>query len=100
MAIMAFIVGVGAMIIFLNLSLAHISDSKVDDMHNTGKRLVETLSGEIFKSEASRSYGSHVLEGNLISEIHSSDSTLQDLVGPIEYKFSAEISRIDCVGDR
>lgn len=57
MAVMAFIVAVCAVIIFLRLSAGHLEFSGDDDMHAAGKRLVETLSNEVFKSPESRVYG-------------------------------------------
>ncbi len=92
MAIMAFIAAIALMIIFLSISLGQLTESALDDIHDTGKRLVETLSGEIFQTEVSRSYGSKVLDERRIKDIHESASNLTGIVGPIEYRFWAKIS--------
>lgn len=85
MAIMAFLVGIAAMIIFLDVTSGHLTESRADDLHNAGKRLVETISGDIFQSEVSASYGSNVLDAELIS-LYSNES-----LGSLEYPFWAEV---------
>jgi hypothetical protein len=66
MAIMAFIVSVGALMIFVGISMSYLEESQHSALHGFGKRLVETLSGEAFRSEASRPYGSRVLDASLV----------------------------------
>jgi hypothetical protein len=75
----------------MGISSAHMHQSSDDDLHNYGKRLVEMLSGEAFKSGESRSYGENVLDERLIEQAHTADSTLKGVVGSIEYRFSAQI---------
>ena len=91
MAVMAFIVAIMALIMLLNVSSGHLNFSQEDDMHNAGKRLVETVAGEIFKSEESRSYGENVLDWDIVKEAHARDPTLKNLIGYIEYDFSVVI---------
>lgn len=91
MAVMAFIAAVAAVIILMDVSSGHLSFSSADDMHNAGKRLAETLSGELFKSEESRSYGESVLDWDLVKELHQKDPMLRDLAGYLEYRFWARI---------
>lgn len=91
MAVMAFIAAVASMIIFLNISSGQLNESRTGDMHDTGKRLFETLSGEAFKSDISRSYGSNVLDGGVLDETHDANRNLTGLLGSIGYAFRAEI---------
>lgn len=91
MAVMAFIVAIAALIILLNLSSGHLSFSQEDDIHSAGKRLVEILAGEVFKSDESRSYGETVLDWSVVKGIHATDPTLKNLVGSVEYHFWAAI---------
>lgn len=90
MAVMAFMACVASIIIFIGVTSGHLAESRLDDMHDTGKRLVETLSGDLFKSELSRSYGDGVLDGALIEGMRGSD--LKNTVGSVEYAFWAEVS--------
>ncbi len=90
MAIMAFIVAVASVIIFMDISASHLGESELNDMHDAGKRLAETLSGEAFKSELSRSYGSHVLDGEMIERASAEDPSLRSIAGSLEYLFWAE----------
>jgi hypothetical protein len=90
MVVMAFIVAIAAIIILLNISSGHTGFSRQDDLHSAGKRLAETLSGEVFKSEESRSYGA-VLDWALVERAHETDFTLQNIVGSVEYGFWAEM---------
>jgi hypothetical protein len=91
MVIMAFIVGIASIIIFLDITSAHLTETHLNDMHDNGKRLVETLSGETFKSSLSRAYGNKVLDGALIEKTHQENPQLRDLLGAIEYSFWAKI---------
>lgn len=91
MAVMAFMVAIASVIIFLNITSAHLGESGMYDEHKTGKRLAETLSGDMFKSEVSSSYGSNVLDARLIQQVHDSNPTLNNTLGSVEYGFWAKI---------
>lgn len=91
MAVMAFIVGIAAVIMLLDISSAHLTESKLNDMHNTGKRLVENLV-EVFKSDESGRYGDQVLDEARVNALHQADPSLRNVVGPVEYGFSAKVS--------
>jgi len=91
MAIMAFIVAIAAIIIYLDIASAHLSEANMADMHNTGKRLVETFSSEVFNSDISRFYGGRVLDAKLIQVYYDKNSTLSGIVGSVEYKYWARI---------
>jgi len=90
--LMAFIAGVLSLMLFFNLVESRTINSRTDDLHSVGKRLVEAISGESFKSNESRAYGDNVLDGNLLSDAQESDSSLKGLIGPVEYSFSAVVS--------
>jgi len=91
MSVMAFIAAVASLIIFLNISSGQLNESRTGDMHDTGKRLFETLSGETFKSDISRTYGSNVLDGGVMDETYNANRNLTGLIDSIEYGFRAEI---------
>jgi len=95
MVVMAFIAGIAALIMFFSITSARLTEAELGDMHNTGKRLVEQLSGEIFRSELSRGYGDNVLDASLIDALSGTNTGLKDVVGPIEYSFWAEIETQD-----
>jgi hypothetical protein len=86
MVVMAFIAGIAALIMFFSITSARLTEAELGDMHNTGKRLVEQLSGEMFRSE---------LDASLIDARSGTDAGLKDAVGPIEYNFWAEIETQD-----
>lgn len=90
LVIMAFIVAVAVIIIFLNINTNHLMESSDSDLYSAGKRLVETLSGEAFKSDTSRAYGSKVLDASLIEQAGEADS-LEGIINTVEYDFRAEI---------
>ncbi len=92
MAVMAFIVAIASIVMFLDISTGQLTESALDDMHDTGKRLVETLSGGIFQTEISRSYGSKVLDERIIDDVCRSDSNLTGIAGFVEYLFRARIA--------
>jgi hypothetical protein len=87
---MAFIVAVGSIIIFLDISSAHLEESRDSDIYFAGKRLVESLSGEVFKSENSRAYGNKVLDARLIEDAESRGE-LETSINIVEYGFHARI---------
>jgi len=88
---MAFIVGIAVIILFIDITSSHLTETSVSERHETGKRLVETLSAEVFKTSVSRGYGNKVLDGARIEEIHTNNPQLIDLVGTIEYDFWAKL---------
>ncbi len=87
LSLMVFLVSIAIVLFLFVLSTNHISTTDIDDLHNTGKRLVETLTSEVFVSPLSRSYGAMVLDGDEISRLHLLDPTLENTTGPIEYNF-------------
>jgi hypothetical protein len=90
LVIMAFIVAVAVIIIYLNISTNHLIESSDSDLYNAGKRLVETLCGEAFKSDTSRAYGSKVLDVSLIEDADEAGA-LEGIINTLEYSFRAEI---------
>ncbi len=92
MAVMAFIVGVASLLLLFGMVSDRLADERRSDIHDTGKRLAEQLSGSAFQSDDSSSYGEGILDGALIERIHDSNSTLEGLVGPVEYDFQAVIA--------
>lgn len=90
--LMAFIAGVLSLMLFFGLVGARANNSRADDMHLAGKRLVEAISGEAFKSNESRAYGDNVIDGSLLSDAQESDSSLRGVIGPAEYGFSARVA--------
>jgi len=92
MTVMAFIVGVASLLILFGIVSDRLVDESRSDIHSTGKRLTEQLSGSAFQSDESSSYGEGILDGALITRIHTSNSTLSGLVGPVEYAFQAVIT--------
>ncbi len=91
MSLMAFVVAVGAMVVFLGILSARASDAGAGDMHEAGKRLSDALAGDMFKSPASRSYGGSVLDGAAVDAAQESDPMLVDSFGYIEYGWWARI---------
>lgn len=91
MSLMAFVVAVGAMVIFLGILSAKASDAGAGDMHEAGKRLSDALAGDMFKSSSSRSYGGSVLDGALIEEAWGADPGLRGSFGYIEYGWWARL---------
>jgi len=93
MTVMAFIIAVAAMIILFKVTAAHGEFSGVDDVHAAGKRLIEALSGEAFKSEESRAYGEEFIDWDVVKARHDEDPSLRGLVGYIEYSFWARVDK-------
>ncbi len=91
MAVMAFIIGIAVLIIFFSIVNSRLTEAEVNDMHDTGKRIVEELSGEVFQSEESGSYGNGVLDIKVISKLYAENKSLKNIIGPIEYGFWASI---------
>ena len=91
MSLMAFVVAVGAMVIFIGILSARASEAGAGDMHEAGKRLSDALAGDMFKSPESRSYGGSILDGELINGAWDSDPSLRDSFGYIEYGWWARI---------
>lgn len=92
MAVLALIVGVAVLVVFFSIVTSRLTEVEVNDMHATGKRLVEELSSDLFESNESRSYGDSVLDGAMLDETHDMNPALDGLIGSIEYGFWAEIS--------
>lgn len=90
--LMAFIAGTLSLMLLFGVVSARTTDSRADDMHSAGKRLVEAISGEAFKSNESRAYGDNVIDGSLLADAQESDSSLKGVIGPAEYGFSARVA--------
>jgi hypothetical protein len=88
-AILAFIIAITFIILFLGISSDHVSENQMADMHDTGKRIVDILVGDIFKSNYSTSYGSNILDAAVIDSIEP--CKILDAIGPIEYYLYVEI---------
>jgi hypothetical protein len=83
--IMAFIAAVAAVILFINITSGYLSESKLRDMHDTGKRLVENVP-KVFESDFVG-----VLDAELLDGVSTDDPSLEGVFGPIEYGFWVQV---------
>ncbi|MBN2517288.1 MAG: hypothetical protein JXB14_00425 [Candidatus Altiarchaeota archaeon] len=90
-AAIAFLGLITALIILFNTYNDRLSESKVSDMHELGKRLSETLAGDIFASLDSLSFGDFVLDEEMLDRLEADAPALKDLVGSVEYGFYADV---------
>jgi len=98
-ALIAFMAMIGALMIIFNIYAGHISESGLGDLHEVGKRLADTLAGDIFKSEYSKSFGDLVLDKELLDDFSSDIPSLEDLVGSVEYGFNGVVRAGSTVWD-
>lgn len=90
-ALIAFMAMVAALVIMFNIYSSHISESGLGDMHEVGRRLADTLAGDVFKSQYSKSFGDLVLDGELLDEFSLVAHDLENVVGSVEYGFNGVV---------
>ena len=90
-ALVAFLVLIGSLVIVFSIYSGHISESGLGDLHEVGRRLADTMSGDLFKSQYSMSFGGRVLDRAVLEELSLSDPALDGIVGSMEYGFNGVV---------
>jgi hypothetical protein len=91
-SIMSFISAIVVVMLFFNVMSTHASGFGNSDLHNVGKRAMDSLSHRVFGSDFSLSFSPNTLDANVVKELDKSDQNLSNHLNFIEYSFRVEIS--------